>query len=127
MEEINGLETIDGVEYMRLMQPMFVEESCLVCHGHQGHVVGDIRGGISMSVPMANLRKIEQGQIRVLALAHTLIWAAGILANRRRRRRLTDATPWSLREDGRKRDSAALFSACLAACFNFSIVIKISC
>jgi PAS domain S-box-containing protein len=34
------------------MQPMIVEEACLKCHGQQDYRVGDIRGGISVAVPM---------------------------------------------------------------------------
>ncbi len=44
--------TLDGEPYLRFMKPMITEEGCLKCHGHQGYKVGDIRGGISVSIPM---------------------------------------------------------------------------
>ena len=34
----------------RYMAPLYVEKSCLRCHGWQGYEVGDVRGGISVSV-----------------------------------------------------------------------------
>ena len=38
---------------MRLMRPFRTESSCLQCHAEQGYKEGDIRGGISVAVPMA--------------------------------------------------------------------------
>lgn len=37
----------------RFMKPLYVEESCLPCHGAAGYRVGDIRGGISVTIPFA--------------------------------------------------------------------------
>jgi len=48
----SGKEYIDGEEYFRYLKPLFVEESCLKCHAIQGYKVGDIRGGVSVSIPM---------------------------------------------------------------------------
>lgn len=44
-EEIN--ET--GERQLRYMAPLYVVESCLVCHAKQGYRLGDIRGGISVT------------------------------------------------------------------------------
>jgi hypothetical protein len=41
----------DGKEYFRYMAPLFVEEPCLRCHEKNGYRVGDIRGGLSVSIP----------------------------------------------------------------------------
>jgi len=35
----------------RYMAPLYVQESCLACHEKQGYLIGDIRGGISVSFP----------------------------------------------------------------------------
>ncbi|MCD6174119.1 MAG: DUF3365 domain-containing protein, partial [Sulfurimonas sp.] len=45
-------EFIDGEEYYRYLRPLVIEESCLKCHAFQGYRVGDIRGGVSVSIPM---------------------------------------------------------------------------
>jgi hypothetical protein len=50
--EVSEVDAIDDVLHMRLMQPMIVEEACLKCHSYQDYRVGDIRGGISVAVPM---------------------------------------------------------------------------
>ncbi len=41
----------DGRHFYRFMRPLFVEESCLNCHREQGYKVGEIRGGISVTLP----------------------------------------------------------------------------
>ena len=35
----------------RYMAPLIVEESCLQCHAKQGYKKGDVRGGISVTIP----------------------------------------------------------------------------
>lgn len=50
--EVISVAEIDGQPYLRLMQPMFIQESCLKCHEHQGYSVGDVRGGVSAAVPL---------------------------------------------------------------------------
>jgi len=46
---------IKGAPFLRLMQPMVTKESCLKCHRHQGYKVGDIRGGVAISLPLTDL------------------------------------------------------------------------
>ena len=45
-------EFIDGEEYFRYLRPLVTQESCLKCHASQGYKVGEIRGGVSVSIPM---------------------------------------------------------------------------
>ncbi len=42
----------DGQTAMRYMGAFLVEPGCLRCHAKQGYRVGDVRGGISVTVPM---------------------------------------------------------------------------
>jgi signal transduction histidine kinase len=78
-KETHSVELLDGVEYMRFMQPMLTEPECLQCHAKQGYRVGQIRGGISVAVPMAPLRVIERRDIVRLGLAHGVLWLVGML------------------------------------------------
>ncbi|NOR57012.1 MAG: DUF3365 domain-containing protein [Sulfurimonas sp.] len=63
------------------MGSLTVKKSCLKCHAHQGYKLGDIRGGIRVSVPLtlyneqiAGLEeKTEQSITIILAVALTLI------------------------------------------------------
>lgn len=77
-DEAVDLADIDGVEYLRLMRPMKVEESCLSCHAAQGYRVGDIRGGISVSIEWEPHRAMFARRAFGAAGAHALAWFAGV-------------------------------------------------
>jgi diguanylate cyclase (GGDEF)-like protein len=79
VDEVSSVEIIGGKNYMRLMKPLKVEKSCLNCHAAQGYQIGDIRGGISESVPLAPLEDAGIAQRNALFLAHGFIWVSGIL------------------------------------------------
>ena len=36
----------------RYMAPLYINDACLECHIYQGYTVGDLRGGISIAVPL---------------------------------------------------------------------------
>ena len=76
--EVSSVEGIEGKEYLRLIQPLITEKACLKCHAKQGYREGDIRGGISASIPMESLRAIERRHILTLTLAHSLLWLVGL-------------------------------------------------
>lgn len=71
---------IDGAPYVRAMMPMITEPGCLKCHAHQGYQVGDVRGGISVSVPLAPYLVREHEVLQALRISHLAIWAVGVLA-----------------------------------------------
>jgi len=76
--QISTVENIEGEARMRLMQPLITEKNCLKCHARQGYQEGDIRGGLSVSVPMRPLWDIERSQILRLILGHILLWLTGL-------------------------------------------------
>ena len=42
----------------RYIAPLLVQESCLTCHAEHGYTIGDIRGALSISVPLAWADKV---------------------------------------------------------------------
>jgi diguanylate cyclase (GGDEF)-like protein len=78
-KEAGSIEMISGKEYFRFMRPFVTEKSCLKCHAAQGYKEGDIRGGISVSVPMDPLKAIERSRMGELMLAHGLLWMIGLV------------------------------------------------
>ncbi len=71
---------IGGIQHLRLMRPLFVEQSCVPCHEKQGYKLGDIRGGLSLSVPAEKFFvKAREGILNSL-LTYTAIWLAGAAA-----------------------------------------------
>lgn len=49
-----------GEAVYRFIGPVFIEETCLPCHGYEGNQVGDLRGAISVTI---NERPIYASQI----------------------------------------------------------------
>jgi len=78
-DEVYSVEVIDGQEYTRLMRPLVTEPGCLQCHADQGYEVGDIRGGISVAVPMATLWQIGRPEQIGEAVFHGALWLVGLL------------------------------------------------
>ncbi|MDA3861176.1 MAG: PAS domain S-box protein [Melioribacteraceae bacterium] len=82
VEEVFEFSKINGGEHLRLIKPLVTKESCLKCHGVQGYKVGDIRGGISVSLPMKPLRAISREyKIRVIAI-HIALMIVGFIGIR---------------------------------------------
>ncbi len=76
-KEYKEVVRINGKPYMRLMRPFITKKACLRCHAKQGYKVGDIRGGISISVPMANYLAQYATNAKRLWIAFASIWLAG--------------------------------------------------
>ena len=77
--EVVSTETLDGAPFLRFMRPLVTEESCLKCHQEQGYKVGDIRGGISVSVPFQPYLDVAWQQRFHLLIGHGVIGALGLL------------------------------------------------
>ena len=76
--EISGVIDNNGLSYNILMRPLIVEEACLKCHGYQGYKVGDVRGGVSVAVPMAAyLTKADEG-VKAQLWAYGLVFFLGL-------------------------------------------------
>jgi len=58
--------------YFFYMAPLRATKECLQCHSAQGYKIGDIRGGISLTIPSD--MKIS---LLPLILGHVFIWLAG--------------------------------------------------
>lgn len=69
----------DGKSYFRYMKPMFTDSYCLKCHARYGDKIGDIRGGVSISLPIDDVIRAEQIERRSLVLDHSLIWSLGLI------------------------------------------------
>jgi len=76
--EISSVEEIEGKEFMRLMRSFVTEKGCLGCHAAQGYKEGDIRGGISISIPMDSLKAIARTPMLTFGLGHVLLWLMGL-------------------------------------------------
>jgi PAS domain S-box-containing protein len=78
VKEASTVEIINGEKYLRLIRPFITEKSCLKCHGDQGYKEGDIRGGISVSVPLAPYLSVETSEIEEDSVIFVGVWGVGL-------------------------------------------------
>lgn len=76
--EIAEFTEIDGKPYLRQIGALMVERGCLKCHGNQGYRIGDVRGGIVISVAMQPYLDSMYRDIRRTAWPLGAIWLMGL-------------------------------------------------
>jgi hypothetical protein len=74
--EVSSIETVQGERCFRMMRPLVTVPACLRCHEEAGRKPGEIRGGISVTVPMS--RFVSPGTNRRLGMAHLALWLVGM-------------------------------------------------
>ncbi len=71
---VEHIEYINGKRMYRLMIPLRTTSYCLQCHADQGYHLGDIRGGLSVMVPMDEAdRALAQNRLVLLLSAITIM------------------------------------------------------
>lgn len=68
---------IDGAPYMRFMKPMYMSKGCEVCHAVMGFREGDLRGGVSISIPMTPYLDAMRDTSRSMIVTHLVVWLIG--------------------------------------------------
>ncbi len=71
---------INGQPFYRYMAPLLVESSCMKCHTAIDYKVGDVRGGISISIPMSIVDSFISQRVKNLQITHGMIALAGLIA-----------------------------------------------
>lgn len=85
-EEQGAFVSDGGHSFFRYMAPLKVDESCLKCHAHQGYKEGDVRGGISVTIPYLaeeNNTILLTGYAGTAAVGVILILTGGTLLARK--------------------------------------------
>lgn len=71
--EFHEIYNYKGKEHLRYMKALETKQECLKCHGQQGYKVGDIRGGVSITIPMKEYLKEGNLEKRFIILIHLFI------------------------------------------------------
>ncbi|HBT83134.1 MAG: hypothetical protein A2091_06340 [Desulfuromonadales bacterium GWD2_61_12] len=91
-EEVSTYFADKGQTHFRLLRPLTVEDSCLGCHGVHNYQVGQIRGALSLSLPVNALLAANRRHLASDAVGYVVLWGLGlgglILGHRRLRRQL---------------------------------------
>jgi diguanylate cyclase (GGDEF)-like protein len=71
---------IDGEPYLRYMKSMYMTDGCVKCHGHLGFKDGDLRGGVSISIPLKPYFAAAQETRVGIIKTHLIIWVFGLIS-----------------------------------------------
>ncbi len=74
VHEFGSIIHVESNSNFFYMAPLLTEKSCLKCHAEQGYKEGDIRGGISVTLPF-----VPQMPFTVLTIGHIIIGLTGAL------------------------------------------------
>jgi len=67
VKELSRTELVNKRRYFRYMAPLYIEQDCLQCHKHQNYAIGEVRGGISISLDIEKLQsKISYNTITIV-------------------------------------------------------------
>jgi len=88
-KEVLAFSQINDKDYYRLIEPIEIEESCLKCHASQGYKVGDIRGAISVAVPMEPMVAISRENLVINIALHISFLIAGFIGINTTRKRFS--------------------------------------
>ncbi len=69
--------TKDGKSYFSFMQVFCIEKSCLKCHAQQDYKLGDIRGGLSVSIPKKDILVFYRKNFNISIIILFMIWILG--------------------------------------------------
>ncbi|ACH38967.1 sensor histidine kinase, DUF3365 and PAS domain-containing, heme-binding [Citrifermentans bemidjiense Bem] len=78
VQEVSEIQNVGGHVQLRLMRPFITEEGCLKCHAAQGYKAGDVRGGVSVSVPLENKEGYAESAVVVGLLSYGVLWVFGM-------------------------------------------------
>jgi two-component system, NtrC family, sensor kinase len=80
VSEMIGIEEVAGQQRLRYIAPLVTDSSCLDCHEEQGYAVGDIRGGLSVTIPMTwAYSNISKNNSMLLFIAVATICVVSVL------------------------------------------------
>lgn len=77
--EMWSYASLNGQPVFRSMLPFVVEKPCMKCHEQQGYRIGDIRGGISVAIPLQIAMEDYNESLAAMILGHSAVWLFGVI------------------------------------------------
>ncbi len=79
-DEVYEQQMIDGQPYLRYMKAMYMTEGCVKCHGILGFKDGDLRGGVSVSIPLTRYFTAASETNDSVLFTHVSVLLVGVVA-----------------------------------------------
>lgn len=80
IREVNELVTQNGQPYLKFISAFVTKENCLKCHASQGYKTGDIRGGMSITIPLSGYLTGLDTSNNIVYLCFFILWISGSAA-----------------------------------------------
>lgn len=74
------LQTMNGEMVYKYMRPLIVKKACMKCHAKQGYEIGDIRGGIQVTIPATEYINNENQLKNNAWFIHIIVFILGLVA-----------------------------------------------
>nr|MBF0221486.1 DUF3365 domain-containing protein [Desulfobulbaceae bacterium] len=69
-----------GTRFLRFISPLIVEQACLECHVKHGYKIGDVRGGLSLVIPIEwAYQAITRNNVMLLLVCLGTIFVVGLV------------------------------------------------
>jgi len=79
IDESSTVAIINDAPYLRLLTPYIIDRGCIKCHSHD-FTIGNVRGGMSVAVPMLPYYETAVQTERTTIITHLLLWLLGCVA-----------------------------------------------
>ena len=77
-KEVSAVLSGEAGDFLRYLLPLRTEAECLKCHAHQGYKIGNLRGGLSVSVAIEPLREVRRPQLWLAYAGTGFFWLLGL-------------------------------------------------
>ena len=79
-EAVYEFRTLKNEKYLSYMFPFFVKQECMKCHGDQGYKIGDIRGALTITLPMDRYDDVFlKGLVTTISIL-LWVWILGLVS-----------------------------------------------
>jgi len=79
LKEYHSIVNINNKKSFRFIAPFITEAGCLKCHAQQGYKVGDVRGGLTITIPYKRYDDLAAKHKRDELIFNFFNWLIGII------------------------------------------------
>ncbi len=79
VNEEAAISDMNGEKYFRLIRARVTEKRCLKCHARHGYMEGDVRGAVSVAVPITPLKNVIYNRYSGTVKFLLLLWLSGFI------------------------------------------------
>lgn len=77
VQDVTAQTQIGGRPFLRFMRPMYMVDGCDKCHAVLGYKTGDLRGGVSVSIPLTPYFDAAADTLNSILATHVAVWLLG--------------------------------------------------